>query len=219
MPLGNPGSVELKRLRVAFYSDNGLYPPTPETTAVVTKVARKLSHARAEVAEDRPRELTPAYELPWKIFGADGGAALRELITAIGCERIHPYLERNLERLRARPLSASELDAAVAQLDSVRSAMSTFWSEHDALVCPVCPFPAPPHGEAVSDEAWLGFSYTVPYNVAGWPVVTVRAGESAEGLPIGVQVVAPPWREDVALAVADIVEKEFGGWKPPAIRG
>jgi amidase len=42
----------------------------------------------------------------------------------------------------------------------------------------------------------------------------VRAGVSPEGLPIGVQVVARPWREDVALAVAQIIETTLGGWKP-----
>ena len=45
--------------------------------------------------------------------------------------------------------------------------------------------------------------------------VVVRAGSSAEGLPIGVQVVARPWREDVALAVARHIEEALGGWRAP----
>jgi amidase len=53
------------------------------------------------------------------------------------------------------------------------------------------------------DEDHLaGFSYTMSYNLTGWPSVVVRGGTSPEGLPIGVQVVARPWREDVALALA-----------------
>jgi amidase len=44
---------------------------------------------------------------------------------------------------------------------------------------------------------------------AGWPVVVVRAGTSREGLPIGVQVVAAPWREDAALALARQIETAF----------
>ena len=39
------------------------------------------------------------------------------------------------------------------------------------------------------------------YYLTGWPAVVVRGGTSPEGLPIGVQVVARPWREQVALAV------------------
>jgi len=49
--------------------------------------------------------------------------------------------------------------------------------------------------------------------VAGWPAAVVRCGTAATGLPIGVQIVAPPWREDIALAVAARLEIEFGGWK------
>jgi amidase len=45
----------------------------------------------------------------------------------------------------------------------------------------------------------------------------VRAGTSPEGLPIGVQLVAAPWREDIALALARRVEARTGGWQPPAL--
>jgi amidase len=47
--------------------------------------------------------------------------------------------------------------------------------------------------------------------------VVVRAGTAPDGLPIGIQVVAHPWRDDVALAVAQAIEASTGGWKRPAI--
>ena len=62
-----------------------------------------------------------------------------------------------------------------------------------------------------------GFSYTGAYNLTGWPGAVVRGGTSPEGLPIGVQVVARPWREDVALAVAQQLETALGGWQPAAL--
>ena len=43
---------------------------------------------------------------------------------------------------------------------------------------------------------WMAF------NLTGWPAAVVRCGTASEGLPIGVQIVGPPWREDVVLAVA-----------------
>ena len=49
------------------------------------------------------------------------------------------------------------------------------------------------------------------------PGVVVRGGTSPEGLPIGIQVVVAPSREDVALAVAERLETTLGGWKPPQI--
>ena len=51
------------------------------------------------------------------------------------------------------------------------------------------------------------------------PGAVVRAGTSSEGLPVGVQLVAPPWREEVALAAAAAIETALGGWRPPQGEG
>jgi amidase len=61
----------------------------------------------------------------------------------------------------------------------------------------------------------MEFIYTLPFSLTGYPCVVVRAGTSPEGLPIGVQVVAGPWRDDVALAAAQHIETALGGWRPP----
>jgi amidase len=47
--------------------------------------------------------------------------------------------------------------------------------------------------------------------------VVVRAGTSADGLPVGVQLAAAPWREDLALAAAAVVERALGGWAAPPL--
>ena len=60
-------------------------------------------------------------------------------------------------------------------------------------------------------------SHTYAYNLVGWPGAVVRVGSAQEGLPIGVQIVARPWREDVALAVTQHIETVFGGWQQPAL--
>ena len=62
-----------------------------------------------------------------------------------------------------------------------------------------------------------GRSYTGLYNSTGWPAGVVRGGTSPEGLPIGIQVVGRPWREDVVLAVCARLEEKTGGWKPPSL--
>ena len=66
-------------------------------------------------------------------------------------------------------------------------------------------------------EQFVAGSYSMTYNLTGWPAVAIRGGTSPEGLPIGVQVVARPWREDVALAVAQHLETVLGGWQRPNI--
>ncbi|MBL8987675.1 MAG: amidase, partial [Gemmatimonadetes bacterium] len=77
--------------------------------------------------------------------------------------------------------------------------------------------PAMPHGQAAAPASFPQFSYTFTYNLTGWPGAVVRAGTSPEGLPIGVQLVARPGREDVALAVAGFVERARGGYQRPPL--
>ena len=62
------------------------------------------------------------------------------------------------------------------------------------------------------------FSYTMAYNLTGWPGAVVRAGTDNNQLPIGVQIIARPWRDDIALATASFLEHTFGGWQEPTIR-
>ncbi len=71
--------------------------------------------------------------------------------------------------------------------------------------------PAPRH--ETFDRATA--AYTQMFNLTGWPSTTVRAGTSGEGLPIGVQVVAHPWREDVSLALAQAIETARGPFPGP----
>ena len=94
--------------------------------------------------------------------------------------------------------------------------MLHFIEGYDALVCPTMAFPAFPHPDlsTIPFDFSLSFSYTYMFNLTGWPGAVVRGGTSPEGLPIGVQVVADPWREDVALAVAQHLEDALGGWQP-----
>ena len=53
--------------------------------------------------------------------------------------------------------------------------------------------------------------------MTGWPCTVVRCGTSPDGLSIGVQVIAPPWRDDLALALAAHLETTLGGWHPPPL--
>ena len=59
--------------------------------------------------------------------------------------------------------------------------------------------------------------YSDIHNLTDFPAVVVRGGTSPEGLPIGVQLVGGPWREDVALAAAQVVAAGSGGWQPPPL--
>jgi len=215
MPLGDPQAILLKGLRVALYTNNGVMAATPDTAATVHRAATALTEAGAVVHEDRPPMLEQAAELHTNLVGADGRAWVRRLLQQAGTTAVHPRLQQQLEN--ARPLNVVDFTALLEAVDRFRSAMLTFIQCYDILLCPVCAFPAPPHGTTMSEDVRKGFSYTPAYNLTGWPGAVVRGGTSSEGLPIGVQIVARPWCEDVALAVAQYLEEAIGGWQRPPL--
>jgi amidase len=213
MPMGNPQSIHLRGLRVAVHTDNGIKTPTPETIAAVRTAADALADAGLLMTEQRPAALERAADLANQLSGADGRAWTRRLLGQSGTSELHPWLSRRMDE--AEPLDVGDFTALLEDVDAYRSEMLTFFRHFDVILCPVCAFPAPPHGTTMEPDMRLGFSYTGAYNLTGWPGVVVRGGTSPEGLPIGVQVVARPWREDVALAVAQQLETALGGWQRP----
>jgi amidase len=215
MPLGDPGAVHLKELRVAFHTDNGIVSPTPRTAEVVRQSARVLAEAGSIVEELRPPQIEHTYQIFLSLFSADGGAGIEALLKTAGTTRLHPLMQQVLEIQRANAKSTAEFAAVVAGWDSFRSAMLSFMGKWDVILCPVCAFPGMLHGSTY--DRLPAFSYTMTYNLTGWPAAVVRAGTSPEGLPIGVQIVARAWREDVALAVAQHLETALGGWRQPPI--
>jgi amidase len=215
VPLEDPAAVEVETLRVAFHTDNGIIAPTPDIAEAVRSAARVLADAGATVEEARPPVLDQAFELALGLFGADGGAGLRTVLHMVGTTETHPLMDRLLELLGQRPLSTEEFVGLAFQLDAYRAAMLSFMRDYDAILCPPCARAAMPHGTTFDEENYLSFSYTMTYNLTGWPGAVVRAAASAEGLPLGVQLVARPWREDVALALARAVEAALGGWQRP----
>ncbi len=215
MPLGDPKAISIQGLRVAMHTDNGIMAPTPETAAAVRAAAVALAEAGARVEEDRPAMLEGTADLANNLSGGDGRAWVRRLLQHAGTVEIHPLLQRRFDE--AKTIEVAEFTALLEEVDRFRSGMLTFMEQYDVILCPTCAYPAPPHGLLMTDAMRKGTSYTGAYNLTGWPGAVVRGGTSPEGLPIGVQVVARPWREDVALAVAQHLEAALGGWQRPTL--
>ncbi len=212
MPLGHE-TVSLDQLRLAYYTDNDLVRPSPEIISALQSARQALVDAGVTVEDNRPDEVCTTETLWLDLMTADGAAWVQRALDEAGTTDVWPPLR---ERFMAHePISTAEFTAKLSELDRVRSAMLNFMADYDAILCPVNAFPAMPHEEAV--EKSIGYSYTRIYNLTGWPVVVVRGGTSPEGLPIGLQIVARPWREDVAFAIGTYLESVLGGWQPPNI--
>ena len=214
VPFQDPSEVKLRNLRVAFYTDNGIAAATEEVSGVVHAAARELAADVAAVEEDRPEALAQAYDLEMKLLGADGGDSLRDYLRQVGSQRLHPLLTGWLDKLEPYRGDLGCFARYWTELDVYRAQMFAFLEKYDVILCPVYTQPALPHGASIWDENFRGFSHTMAYNLTGWPAAAVRCGESADGLPIAVQVVARSFREDIVLCVAKRLEEQFGGWKP-----
>jgi amidase len=107
-----------------------------------------------------------------------------------------------------RELAVGETDRLLEDWDRFRRNGMRLLGRFDLIVSPAAPHPAPLIG-ASTDADWR---FTLSASLWGWPALVVRAGTSVEGLPLGVQVVAGPWREDRALAAGRLIEAELGPW-------
>ena len=211
VPIGEPDDVELGELRVAFFTDNGTVSPTAEVDGAIREAARAMADAGVSVTEDMPAFLTES--VGTSILTADGGAGVRRLVDKAGTTEVHERMRRFVEE--SEPISTGEYTALLERMDEYRSKLLGFMEHYDAILSPVRPWPALPHGESLTAENSAANLYTSVFNTTGSPGAVVRVGASPEGLPIGAQVITRAWREDVAVALAAALESGLGGYRPP----
>jgi amidase len=213
--LGDPAAVSLAGLRVALFVDNGIARADAPVADAVRAAAATLSTAGARIVEYRPPSVARTEPLFIKVILIDGGPGIRLLLERAGT-RVEDSALAGLAALPALPVE--QRVRVIDDWDRFRGDLLAETRDFDLLVCPVNAHAALPHGEV--DAAIRAFSHTMTWNLAGWPCAVVRAGTSPEGLPIGVQLVAQPWREEVALAAAAQIETALGGWQPaPEVGG
>jgi Asp-tRNA(Asn)/Glu-tRNA(Gln) amidotransferase A subunit family amidase len=209
VPVGDYRKVDLRALRIAWYTSNGELDPTPEIAKIVSDNAARMAAAGAKVAEARPPQLKEIVDLTRRILGGDGGARVQRLVRRAGTKQTSPQLS-----VAGSLISAAEFATTQERLDDTRSRMLAFLEDYDAILCPPSARPAPKLGDPPGPQGW---NYTFPYNILGWPAAVVRAGTSPEGLPLGIQIVGRPWTEHVVLAVAAHLESKTGGWQRQAL--
>jgi amidase len=208
--------AELKKNRIGFFEDDGLTPVTAETRAAVRKAAAVLREAGFQVEPFRPRTLEQLRRLWWTFF-VQCGAMFYEPEVRCGRERLSPIFREFLGIAeKTGPLTATELLNAWAEMDLLCAKTLEEMREFPVLLCPVASVPAWRHGE----RSWLidgqrveyldAVRYTQWFNTLGAPAAVVPVGRSPEGLPIGVQVAARPFEDEVALGVAAVIDGRFG---------
>ncbi|HYW53022.1 MAG TPA: amidase family protein [Dongiaceae bacterium] len=257
--LGDHRAVEVGRLRVAVYEDDGLFPAAPAVKRAVREAAQSLAAAGAAVTPWTPPGLPVPASLFFGVMSADRGRGLRALLRG---EKVDPNIAPLVMMAKHSRRGIGVFRALLGALGQRRTAEAIaefgygdthrYWQlaeaqlgyrrrfadaldrdaggPFDVVLCPPCALPAFTHGAA--RELGLAGTYSLLPNVLGFPagvvpVSRVRAdeedGQSAAsrdavdrvaatvrrgsaGLPVGVQIIARPWREDVALAAMRAIQ-------------
>ncbi|MGA2807423.1 MAG: amidase [Terracidiphilus sp.] len=220
--LREPSPAELRTNTIGFFEDDSLVPVTPETRAAVQAAATALRGAGFRVEPFRPRSLEPLRQLWWKFFVQCGAMFYAPEIH--GREhQLSPIFKEFLGiAASVPPLTAVQLLDAWAELDLLRSKMLAEMSDYPVLLCPVASIPAFRHGERTwtiegrAVEYLDAVRHTQWFNTLAAPAAVVPVGQSPEGLPIGVQIVARPFHDETALGIAAVVDAAFG-YRPPPV--
>lgn len=200
---------EVTGLHVAYSRDLGFARVDGEVAALVEEAVRRIDAAGLHVTEADPGLTDPieAFEVLW----AAGAATLLDSMPGAR-QTVDPGLGRvwdlgegysAVDFLRARNVAAQ-----------VGITMGTFHEEHNLLLTPTVGIPAfeaghevPPGSGLERWPQWASFSF--PFNLSQQPALSLPVGTTADGRPVGLQIVGPRHSDDLVLAAGRFVERLF----------
>ncbi|MBV9006932.1 MAG: amidase [Solirubrobacterales bacterium] len=212
-PLRDHRALDVTRMIIGWFADDPRLTLTPGTRTALTRAVDALQRAGGDVRMvSAPWDEDPT-ELFFACVAADGGEQLRADLAPAG-GRHHPLMLDLMAAVKQRRGTAAEWFSVQERIFRLRAAVRAMAREVDVLLCPVVAGPAPRHGEPPGGlpreryNEFRAFDYVHLIALAGLPAASVPAG-SEDGLPVGVQIAAAPWREDRVLAVASALEAEL----------
>ena len=213
--------------RVAYFTGDDTVPVTEETTKAIKAAAKALSETGLEVNEAKPPGVSEGPRLWIALFSRAAREQLQEFYRGRESEAgplVSPALEaeaREENELGAKIERAEALAGALVERERLREEILRWMKTTPLVVMPVGSVPAFAHGASRVDvrgkslSIFRAFGYAHAANVFGLPSAVVPAGSSAEGLPIGVQIIGRPFEERTVLAAAAVIEEALGGWQRP----
>jgi amidase len=202
---------EMSQARIAFYVDDCSWPSSAETTNAIRNAAYALRDAGAIVTELDSKPTRRASDLFESLTNFDGACWKRHLAN-------HAKDSANLPGDgRFFPLASQDLDLRLLcdELAAFRADCVEAFSAYDAILGPISPTPARLNDNTSRPYAF--WNELNAHNLSGFPAVSVPAALTAEGLPIGVQVVSTPWNDNIVLEVARAIECRLGGFVKPLL--
>lgn len=233
LALPAPRHTSIGDFRVLLIDSDPVMPTSNVVRAAIEKLATGLGKAGVSVTRESPLlpDFAASSRLYMRLLLSFLAASFPPEIYTGAAEAVAKLApdDKSLAAERLRGIVLSHRDWVIA--DGARTRLRAQWRElfrsFDAVICPVMPTPAYPQDHSEPQEnrrinidgkdyvypdqlAWPGIA-TLP----GLPSTAIPIGLSPEGLPIGVQIVGP-WLEDrTPLKLAELIEREFGGFVPP----
>lgn len=217
-PISLEKTKKTKDLRIAYVFDEDNPPISIETRQTIQDVANALSALNCTVKHDWPPRFGEAFNFFHKTLGAYAYTAFKTGLENLNVKRVSPLMQKLLDYIKPYSLNIDQFMQEWHEWDLFRSDILKFFDNYDALICPVMPAEAISAKKTMMDPGMpINTSYVWGVSTLLLPVVTVRAGTSKTGLPIGVQIITKQFHEGVGLQIAAHIEKSLGGWqKPPA---
>lgn len=224
--IGDPASVSFSDMTVHVVTGDGLWKVDPELAAAQQRAADVLAARGARIVRTTIPQLKRGFDIwsamlaaestPFRTQLAEGGEfhAWKEIGKLVRRKSEHTFpavglavIERVPEMMPTR--SRKQVAAGLALRDEVEALLAG----NSVILYPPYPHPAPKHNQPLLPP--LRFTYTAIWNVMLTPITQVPLGLSSQGLPLGVQVIGARGQDHRTLAVAKVLEEDFGGWVPP----
>jgi len=196
---------DAKALRVGVLREYFFDDLDPEVAAAmqhalkgIKTLVAEMNEVRLDVPADRTLQAAESYA-----YHAENVAKTPEL-----------YQPETLRRIRSgEAITAAQYIKSRRALDGARLTIAQLFADVDVLVCPTMPMPAPAiaglkaNPDALRPAELKLLRNTRPFNVLGLPAISVPCGFTQSGLPIGLQIAGPHWREDLVLRLAHAYEQ------------
>ena len=195
-------------LRIAWSPDLGFAPVERETREIAETAARAFAEIGVTVDEATPDLGDPSSILKILYGGAQAGAHAAR--SAEQKAQMDPDLVAYAEA--SAGLSVVEYVRAVGARQAMVDALRRFFERYDLLLTPTLCLPAFPLGVVGPTEVagrkvtHLGWTLCYPFNYSGQPAVSVPAGWTASGLPVGLQIVGRRLEDALVLRAAATFE-------------
>jgi amidase len=229
-----PRHEQLKDFRILVVDTHPLMPTGDAVRSAIGRLAERLDRSGAHVSRASAAlpDLAESARLYMKLLNGARSPRLTPaaLAEAQGLAATLSPDDRSLQAERARGWSMLHRDWLAA--DAARLQLQQKWyqlfREFDAVIYPAAAVPAFPQDQSepfdarkldidgkLYDYSDACFIWADPASTCGLPATAVPIERTPSGLPIGVQIIGPYLEDRTTIALAGLIEREFGGFVPP----